>query len=300
MTLNAQRHAGYEVWYITLTDPATGWGVWLRATTRGTDEAALWTVAMHPDGRKVAAKHAVEPEVVAAVPAQLDAGRWRGEAGDWAWDLSWVPATRGARHVTPLLERSRLAKTTVVLPQPSVEVSGSIRLGENQGTVLSFSRGVHAGQAHLWGSKHARRWAWVHAGFEDGDWLDAVSAVTDRLPRPATPVIARLGGRELAFTGPLQVVRARSLWGLTGWTFETGASRTRLRCEVSVGREQLVGVTYHDPDGERAWCYNSEVATVRAQLWQDGDLVVDRLAERTGHMETGRRDPVPGLPIDIT
>ena len=48
----------YEVWYVTLTDPASGIGVWLRHTVlapvAGPAECALWLVAMAPDGDRFA------------------------------------------------------------------------------------------------------------------------------------------------------------------------------------------------------------------------------------------------------
>ena len=48
----------YEVWYVTLTDPASGIGVWLRHTllapVDGPAECALWLVAMAPDGDRFA------------------------------------------------------------------------------------------------------------------------------------------------------------------------------------------------------------------------------------------------------
>ena len=31
-------------------------------------------------------------------------------------------------------------------------------------------------------------------------------------------------------------------------------------------RDQLAGVTYHDPDGQLAYCYNSETASVRLEV----------------------------------
>ena len=48
----------YEVWYVTLTDPESGIGVWIRHTLLAPldapAEAALWLVAMAPDGDRFA------------------------------------------------------------------------------------------------------------------------------------------------------------------------------------------------------------------------------------------------------
>jgi len=57
--LNALRWDGqpghYEVWYLSLTDRASGCGVWIRYTMvapsdGGQATASLWLMAMEPDG----------------------------------------------------------------------------------------------------------------------------------------------------------------------------------------------------------------------------------------------------------
>jgi cAMP-dependent protein kinase regulator len=70
--------------------------------------------------------------------------------------------------------------------------------------------------------------------------------------------------------------------------------------EVDVRREQLVGVTYHDPDGEKAYCYNSETASLQARLWEDGRLVEELTAPGRAHFEYAQREPVPGLEVQVT
>ena len=56
--MNAPRWDGrpghYEVWYLTVTEPRSGIGLWLRYTLlaplQGTPTAALWLLAMNPAG----------------------------------------------------------------------------------------------------------------------------------------------------------------------------------------------------------------------------------------------------------
>jgi hypothetical protein len=68
-----------------------------------------------------------------------------------------------------------------------------------------------------------------------------------------------------------------------------------------------VGVTYHDPDGERAWCYNSEVASLRLFVWDRtargrfGWTLRDTLvAPGRAHFEYAQREPVADVPILIS
>jgi hypothetical protein len=351
------RAGHYEVWYLTLTDAATGTGLWIRYTmlapanggaggraaragggaggraaragggaggraapaNRGAGECALWLVAMGPGGRlarkasfPLAELHARDdPFHVTLAGADLSDRGMAGAFEDVAWELSWEPGAAPAEHVHPLLRRARIAKTVLVLPHPDLAVSGTVRLGDRE-LALDGARG---GQAHLWGSKHAGRWAWAHCNDlatldgapRPGAYLDGVSVVVPRLGRdigPSTPVVGHLLGEDFRATSPARVVRAPSRFGLTGWRFEATDGRRRVECEVEAPRESLVGVTYRDPDGERAWCYNSEVASMRAVVWdrtargRSGWTPRETLvADGRAHFEYAQREPVAGVDV---
>src|SRR3954454_4536939 len=162
----------YEVYYVTLTDPASGIGIWIRYTLRaplnGPPECALWLVAMASDGMRV--------ERRATFPArELEAGgdpfrlclagadlTDRGAAGtvdrDTSWELSWEPRLRPYAFVHPLLERAGVAQTELVLPTDDLAISGTVRLGDRTRDL----DGVRCAQAHLWLTRHAARCAWTH------------------------------------------------------------------------------------------------------------------------------------------
>ena len=81
-----------------------------------------------------------------------------GEFEDVAWDLSWTPAQRAYEHVHPALARLGVAKTVLVLPHADLSIDGSVTIAGER-LELSATPGA---QAHLWGSKHAGSWVWVH------------------------------------------------------------------------------------------------------------------------------------------
>lgn len=315
----------YEVWYLTLTDPASGIGVWIRLTLLAPDAGdatcALWFAAMDPARDEVVVRKATYPiNRLAAVAdpfrltvatAQLDDTSTTGQFADVGWDLRWTTG-RPYDHVHPLLARARIAKTVLTLPHGDVLVHGSLQLPGGRQVEVHSAR---AGQAHLYGSKHAARWAWVHAAdFVDADgvpvqdtFIDGVSVFVPRFGRevgPSTPFVGRLLGEDFASTSPTRVFANHSQFGLAGWDFEAVGTNRRIQGHVAVPRELLAGVTYTDPDGAQAYCYNSEVATIHLTVldrvrrprrgWVHRQTL---LGERRAHFEYAQREPVAGLEL---
>jgi hypothetical protein len=322
----------YEVHYLTFTDPATGIGLWIRYTmvaplpeTGEEATCSLWLCAMDPadPSRNVGVKASLPVSSLRArsEPFRLEVGEaWLSDEGmtgeieadgtRYAWELRWDSRLPAYGHVHPVLRAAKIAKTILFLPHPDVEVSGTVRLGDRSIDVS----GARGGQAHLWGSKHASRWAWVHCNdFTDGDgaprrdaFVDGVSVFVPRFGRelgPSTPVVGRFDGTDLDSIGPIAVTRNPSEFDPGGWRFEARGKGVRFRGTVSARRDDLVGVTYHDPDGELAYCYNTEVADMRLEVLrrQSGDWakVAELTAEGRAHFEYAQRDPIDGIELKI-
>jgi hypothetical protein len=72
---------------------------------------------------------------------------------------------------------------------------------------------------------------------------------------------------------------------------------------VDADRDLLAGVTYHDPDGEPAYCYNTETASIRIQVYERARRVGGWAHRKTlvgrgrAHFEYASRTPVPGLEL---
>jgi hypothetical protein len=319
----------YEVYYLTLTDPRTGVGVWIRYTmvaplpdTGEPASCALWFLAMdpRPESPPTVARKATfgieqleatrEPFGLRLADAILTDEVMAGSFDDVSWELRWAPAPKPYEPVHPLLQRLGVAKTVLVLPHAHVAIEGTVTLPSGESLALE---GVRGGQAHLWGSKHASSWAWVHCndftsteGTPVDAFIDGVSVTVPRMGRevgPNTPVVARIDGAEFRSTSPLRILRNESRYGLDGWHFEATDGALRLVGEVEPVREQLAGVTYHDPDGELAYCYNSETASMRLEVHERARRsggwrpLRTLLSAGRAHYEVGRRDPVPGLEL---
>jgi hypothetical protein len=319
----------YEVYYLTLTDPATGVGVWIRYTMVAPLEqvgepatCSLWFLLMDPRsgrqptfGRKLSLpvdqlRAERKPFKLTVGDAALTDAGMTGGFEDVSWDLRWQPAPKGYEHVHPALRRARVAQTVLVLPHADLEIDGTIAFGE-QRLELSAARG---GQAHLWGTKHANSWAWVHCNdfFTSagepvpGAFVDGVSVIVQRFGRevgPSTPVVGCVDGQDFVSTTPRRVLGNASTFGLTEWRFEAVAGNRKLIGEVQADRGQLAGVTYHDPDGELAYCYNGETASMQLHVYEKsrqirGWALRDTLvAPGRAHFEYAQRTPIPELEL---
>jgi hypothetical protein len=312
---------------VTLTDAETGVGLWIRYTMQAPlprvgepATAALWFVAMDPKAQSAAtfARKATFPitEMNArAEPFELRIGDAtlrddgvRGALDGAQWDLRWTPAGRAYEHVHPVLRP--VASTILVLAHADLAVEGAVSFGERR---LEL-RDARAGQAHLWGAKHAASWAWAHCndfctlGGEPvpGAFVDAVSATVPRLGHELgsnTPVVGRLRGEDFRSTSPLRVLANGSRYGLTGWRFAAVAGGRKLIGEVDADRRLLAGVTYHDPDGAAAYCYNTETASMRVHVYERArrvggwELLETLVSRGRAHFEYGAREPVPELEL---
>jgi hypothetical protein len=314
----------YEVYYLSLTDARSATGLWIRYTMRsplaGSRECSLWFMAMDRDGARFARRATYPIEELTAerdpfhltlAGADLSDRGMAGRFDDVAWELSWEPSLPAAEHVDPLLRRAGIAKTILVLCHPDLAVSGAVRFAGRE-LVLDGARGA---QAHLWGSKHASCWTWAHANDlrsaagepRPGAYLDGVSVYVPRLGRqlgPSTPLVGRFDDDDFRSTSPLRVTRNASRFGLTTWHFEARDGKRKVVGEVDAPRTSLVGVTYHDPDGDLAYCYNSEVASMRLNLWDRTSrgrfgwaLRETFVADGTAHFEYAQRAPVDGVEL---
>lgn len=320
----------YEVYYLSATDPDSGLGLWIRFTMVAPSVAgeqptcSLWFMAMDPGAGAAGVFAAKETLPISAMHWQddpfslqiaqctLDDHGMRGSFQDVTFDLSWTPRLGVYEHVHPLLRRAKIAKTVLCLPHPDLEVSGRVAFAGRE-VAIQRARG---GQAHLWGSKHAARWAWVHCNdLRDGDgnqvpdsFIDAVSVFVPRFGReigPSSPVVARIAGSDFTSISPRRVMTNDSRFGLSRFELQAVDGRRLLRIEIDAPRDSMVGVTYHDPDGDLAYCYNTEIADGRVSLWErDGSggrsLVYELHAPGVAHFEYGQREPLPEMTLHLS
>lgn len=319
-------HRGhYEVWYLTIHDPVTRRAFWLRHTLHAPTDgrpghAALWAFSFEPGGKGVQAidRFALEsfqdrsPGGLELGPARYAPLLARGEVGEGAnriaWDLVLEPGPFGAfRHVPPKLYRVRLAGSLVSTPAMSFAVSGTIEAG---GVKTRLDRATGE-QGHVFGRRHADRWAWAHVHrFEDEDGaLEAVSAQVRKLGVLIPPASALC--LDTANEGRLAWNRTRELWTtrsrfeLGRWELDARSGDVRVKVAIHAPHDAFISVEYEDPSGERVYCNHAEHADAEVEVYRRdaGDWRLQRRHVSKGTTafevgERGRRDPRPARRID--
>ncbi len=271
-----------EVWYTTLTDPATGTGLWLHhelvAPADGGPARGYGWAALFPPGEPPAfARFGPERWPFPGGPAggegfscagvEATAYRLRGAAGPLEWDLT---ASGGG---SPLYTFPRwawyreLLPAAQIVPAPTAAYDGTVRRGDR---VLEL-RAAPGGSARIYGHGNAERWAWLHADLGGGDVCEVVAAVSTRPMlnrlRPLPFVRLRVDGADWPGGDPLRTaLRARAEIGLPSWSVRARSGDRAVEIEVTLPPGGTVAVDYADPDGRAAVCHNSELADARITL----------------------------------
>lgn len=283
-----------EVWYSTVTDPATGTGFWfhteLVAGVDGMAHVHGWAAVFERGAAPAWARwgpQAVRPGLTA--PDEL-----AGAAGEMSWDLR-----RSEDGSPPVFTFPRWAWERAVLPaaqvvpSPTARYDGEVRVGPRT-YVLADAPGA---SARIYGHGNAKRWAWLHADLGDGDVLELVAAVSRRpgLSRlPALPLLQlRVDGQDWPGDPMVTAPLFRARLGLPDWQVGGVVGRRRLQVRVHQPPGSTLAVGYVDPDGATATCHNCEVASaaVRLSRLTRGGWQVERewALDGTAHAEVGRR-----------
>ena len=311
-----------EVWYATMTDAATGAGLWVHGETvaprsgtgaeagdglvegdkdagaAGTPATAHGWVAWFPsEGKPVWSRSGAEqvsppgedpPAGFSAGDLTLGPGGTKGTAGDLEWDITWRAAEQEPLYTFPKWAWAReLLPAAQIVPAPSMQARGWVRNGDTRHEIEG-----HAAASRIYGHGNAQRWGWLHADLGDGNVIELVSAVSTR---PVLSALAPITFLRMRVDGTDWPRTRVACWGLRAhldlpqWRIQGRTQGVEVDLEVTQPPERCVSIDYTDPNGATATCTNTERADLALTLrWQDGRSRTWRL-DGTAHAEIGRR-----------
>ena len=283
-----------ESYFLKANDPATDRAFWLKFTFLSPDgkpEEALaetWAVVFdRRSGRHRAAKESrslsgarssADPFRVEIGESVLEtghtAGRIEAGGGPVRWDLRFT--TTSSAHLPfplPAMYEAPLPRFKVLSPYPDEVFDGWIAVGDDRIEVAGWP-GM---QGHNWGREHTWRYAWAHANVLGAPhaFFEGMSARVKVGP-VKTPWLSlatlAFDGRRVHFDDLAAFVRTRTEvdrmprvagsgsapgWG---WRFRFRSKAGTLAGEIAADRDEMVGLTYANPEGAPTNCLNSKTA----------------------------------------
>jgi hypothetical protein len=311
------RRGTYEAWYVTVNDPSSRRGFWIRYTTllpavaSGVEaHAALWAFAFDYDdpdlnwGAKQtfplgALQSGLHPFHLRLGEATMEpvgcVGELRSDRGIARWQLRW----QSHEPPFPFIDSrfQTLSSVANIGVRPALAVTGTIEIAGRTHR-LELAPG---GQQHTWGSSHALAWNW---GFASGPgfWVDgATSRVRSRFGRvlTGTSVGAQVGAESFRANQFFQVLRNHGPISADGWISNTRLGDRRLNVSVKPRRQDLIGVTYADPRGGTRYCYHTEVADLALTLSRGDQTVAEIMRPAAAAFEYASETPLPGVPLVV-
>jgi hypothetical protein len=325
-----RRSTGFmEVWYSTLNHRASGSGIWLRYTLTsprprvGPAYCELWGFVFGRNGvPSFAGKERFSIDRLGSTNGRDDgalvriADGWLSEnhlegaiARDGrtlSWSLDFEPADRCFQHL-PARIRARAEKrvSTVCSPNLSVPFTGAVKV---DGELLELD-GEHGCQSHRWGAAHSQSWAWAHCSDFEGDEAVVFEGVAARaslgpIPVPTTTFLyLRYDGEDIALNELKWAIRAKSTYEMPMWAFTAHNEEWKVTGAARTSPDRIVQVRYDDPDGSERYCANSEIADLGLEVYRrssSGWVGAGSLtAMGSAHLEFGRRDPWPQIPVAL-
>jgi hypothetical protein len=318
----------YEVWFLTLNHRASQRGFWFRYVLEspvGSDNdsparAALWAAAFNrrlPD-RNFGLKREYSIDQFAFDPREGSslrlgdglfspcraAGRVDSGGHSIEWDLSYEPCETTYHHVSRRIVQLARASSFVCSPNLDTRFSGRIVV-DGEDIVLDEEPGC---QSHLWGRKHVDDWVWVHSNaFEKlpGTVFEGLAARPRRAGHMLPPIQSlylRHRGEEHRFVRLRLAEQWQRKLGMGYWSFSAMNTRLYIEGAAQCRLRDMLQAEYSDPDGQRLYCINSEVANLKIRLFRRVRGVRWRHVETiksyaTAHLEHASRTKDAGVSV---
>ncbi len=273
-----------EAWHVTLTEPVTGRGFWVRAglvaPAQGDPRGMAAFAAFHPaePGRTfgVQEDHPGDQFTVGGQDRYLRTGGVEvgpgylrgavsGDGHEARWELTYPVGESTYALLPDVAARGPFGAAATIVANPNVRVSGEVSL---DGEVMVLED-VPGSQGHSYGARYPERWVWARcSSFEDEDAvLEAFTGQVRRGPY-VTPFITtiglRRGGRWTRFTR----LRGRRDFSMGYWRIDVADRRYRLTGRVEAPTMAMVRARLDGPDGTIRYSHHTATASCRLALFE--------------------------------
>jgi hypothetical protein len=306
--------SGYEVWFLTFTDPGTGVGYWIRSTylvpKLGSHQAGVWFARFDPthpsdtfgvhrrsDTWSISTQtFAVRIGGDCLMSSGHTEGAVQAEGRTVRWELDYPTGGETYRLLPGAFYRAGIAPTKPYSPNVDTRVEGTVWVNGEAAQI----RKAPGQQGHLFGSRHAERWGWAHcASFEGEEAVVHALTAQGRRGPITTPFITSIGVSWQGRWIRLFKVSRRRDFGLGSWRIDVENRRHRLTGRFEAPARAMLRARYEDPDGTARYCHNSEIASARLALFErraGGFEEVAFLESRgTTHAEWAGRTPASSV-----
>lgn len=316
----------YEVWFLTLNHRASQRGFWFRyvlesplaSDQESTPHAALWAAVFNrrlPE-RNLGLKRqysidqfefeGLEDSGLKIGDGHFSScratGRVQSAGHKIEWDLTYLPCDGTYNHVSRKIVQLTRPSSFVCSPNLSTRFSGIITV-DGEEIVLDEEPGC---QSHLWGRKHVDDWVWVHSNaFEKRpetvfEGLAARVCRAGQMLPPIQSLYLRHEGEEHRFLRLRLAEQWHRKLGMGYWSFSAMNTRLYIEGAAQCRLRDMLQAEYSDPDGQRLYCVNSEVANLKIRLFKRVHGVRWRHVETlrsyaTAHLEHASRAGDPGI-----
>jgi hypothetical protein len=307
----------YESFYLKLTRPGGGQGIWIRHTVhkRPGEEctASLWLTVFDADADGPQATKATFGAAELSAPqdayirvdgATLEPGRAIGSISsgglEAAWELEFEDPREPVFHLPyQRLYDASLPRTKFLSPYPSARFAGTLTLGGARVDVDAWPGMI----GHNWGAEHAERWVWIQApdlAGQEGSFLD-IAAGRIKIGPFTTPWVAngvlRLDGEEHRLGGLDKLVSTRIRERPSGCEFELSGKGVRVRGDVYSEPRNFVAWIYADPKGPEHNTLNCSISDLELEIERKGQGSERIEVSGSAAYEFGTRDTGHGIPV---
>ena len=316
----------YEVWFLTLNHRPSQRGFWFRyclEAPAGSDHtpapsASLWAAMFNrrssEENLGLRREYPIDQLTFAGQEESIlklgqgtfspcsVAGRVDEDGHSIEWDLTYVPCETTYHHVSRAVIQLSRPSSLVCSPNLDTMFTGRIVV-DGETIVLDQEPGC---QSHLWGRKHVDDWVWVHSNAFERHPATVFEGLAARPRRagqmlpPLQSLYLRHRGEEHRFVRLRLAEQWQRKMGMGYWSFSAMNTRLYIEGVAQCRLRDMLQAEYADPDGERLYCINSEVANLKIRLFHRVHGVRWRHIETikayaTAHLEHASRASDPSV-----